>query len=245
MEYYFTKKGNVNPEKSELIVDDFEYKHLVKVLRKSTGDEITITDGERNIYSCIIKEIEKSRIICAIQKTNYNLYELTVDIRLFLSPLRNLSRFEFAVEKAVELGVNSIHPVITEHTVNKYNFSSSKTERLRKIIIGAMGQSQRCLLPKLYEPVSFEKMIENTSIDENKVVMYEHSADRSEIKLLDKSKGLVLMTGPEGGFSDSEISLLLNNNWQVRSLGERKLRAETAVIVSIFEIISKFNYNEP
>ena len=163
MEYYFTKKGNVNPEKSELIVDDFEYKHLVKVLRKSTGDEITITDGERNIYSCIIKEIEKSRIICAIQKTNYNLYELTVDIRLFLSPLRNLSRFEFAVEKAVELGVNSIHPVITEHTVNKNIFSSSKTERLRKIIIGAMGQSQRCLLPKLYEPVTFEKMIENTS----------------------------------------------------------------------------------
>ena len=244
MEYYFTKKGNVNPEKNELIVDDFEYKHLVKVLRKSTGDEITITDGERNIYSCIIKEIEKSRIICAIQKTNYNLYELTVDIRLFLSPLRNLSRFEFAVEKAVELGVNSIHPVITEHTVNKNIFSSSKTERLRKIIIGAMGQSQRCLLPKLYEPVTFEKMIENTSAELNKIVMYEFSDDRSEIKLLNNSKGLLLMVGPEGGFSESEISQLIKNNWQVKSLGERKLRAETSVIVSLFEIISKFNYNE-
>jgi len=245
MEYYFTKKVNVNPEKSELIVDDFEYKHLVKVLRKNTGDEITITDGERNIYSCIIKEIEKSRIICSIEKTNYNLYELSVDIKLFLSPLRNLSRFEFAVEKAVELGVNSIHPVITEHTVNKNIFNSSKTERLRKIIIGAMGQSQRCLLPKLYEPVTFEKMIENTSAEVNKIVMYEFSDDRSEIKLLNNSKGLLLMTGPEGGFSESEISKLLKNRWQVRSLGERKLRAETAVIVSIFEIISKFNYYEP
>ena len=245
MEYYFTKKENVNADKSELIVDDFEYKHLVKVLRKNKGDEITITDGERNIYSCVIKEVEKSRIICLIKRTNFNLYELSVDIKLYLSPLRNSSRFEFAVEKAVELGVNSIHPVITEHTVNKNIFSSSKTERLRKIIIGAMGQSQRCLLPKLYEPVSFEKMIENTSVNENKVVMYEHSDDRSEIKLLDKSKGLVLMIGPEGGFSESEISLLLKNNWLVRSLGKRKLRAETAVIVSIFETISKFNYNEP
>jgi len=241
MEYYFTKKINVNPEKSELIIDDFEYKHLVKVLRKSTGDEITITDGERNIYGCIIKRIEKNRIICTIEKTNYNLYELSVDIKLFLSPLRNLSRFEFAIEKAVELGVNSIHPVITEHTVNKNIFSSSKAERLRKIIIGAMGQSQRCLLPKLSEPVTFEKMIEETSFDENKIVMYEFSEDRSEIKLLDKSKGLLLMIGPEGGFSKSEISKLLINNWQVRSLGDRKIRAETAVIVSVFEIISKLN----
>ncbi len=239
MEYYFTKKSNVNTGKSELIVDDFEYKHLVKVLRKNTGDKITITDGERNIYSCKIKIIEKNKIICEILNINYNLYELPLDIRLYLSPLRNASRFEFAVEKAVELGVNSIHPIITEHTVIKNNFSSSKAERLRKIIIGAMGQSQRCLLPELFEPVTVAKMIEDTIAVENKVVMYEFSGDRSEIKLSDKSKGLLLMIGPEGGISEPEILLLKNNNWQVRSLGSRKIRAETAAIVSIYEFISK------
>lgn len=244
MEYYFTKKNNVDPEKSELIVDDFEYKHLVKVLRKNTGDEITITDGERNVYNCIIKKIEKSKIICSIEKTSYNLSELSVDLKLYLSPLRNTSRFEFAVEKAVELGVNSIHPVITEYTVNKNIFSRAKTERLNRIIIGAIGQSQRCLLPKISEAVTFEKMIEETSADENKIVMYELSDDSSDIKLLDKSKGLLLMIGPEGGFSNSEIKLLMKNNWQVRSLGKRKIRAETAVIVSVFDIISKLNKNE-
>jgi 16S rRNA (uracil1498-N3)-methyltransferase len=239
MEYYFTKKENVNIEKGELIIDDFEFKHLVKVLRKKQGDEITITDGERNIYYCTIRNLEKNRLICNIERTGYNLGEPETELKLYLAPLRNSSRFEYAVEKAVELGVSSIHPVLTEFTVNRNLFGSSKSERLNKIITGAMGQSQRCLLPELKEAVTFEKMIDETSMDVNKIVMYEQSEDKKQFEIYSNIKNLSLLIGPEGGFSSNEISLLIKNSWQIKSLGDRKIRAETAVAVSVFDILNK------
>lgn len=241
MEYYYTRKENVDPVKKLLVVDDFEFKHLVKVLRKQPGEEITITDGERNIYHCIIKSIGKDKLHCEIISTDFNIYEPNVNVSLYISPLRNAARFEFAIEKAVELGIYSIHPVLTDHTVNKNILSKSKAARLKKIIIGAMGQSQRCFLPGLYDAVTFSEMISNTKDLQNKIVMYEFSDDSSGIKPNIETEGLSVLIGPEGGFSENEISLLKNNNWQVKSLGERKLRAETAAIVSIFDIISKLN----
>ncbi|MBK8550934.1 MAG: 16S rRNA (uracil(1498)-N(3))-methyltransferase [Ignavibacteria bacterium] len=239
MEYYYTKKENVDPEKKQLVVDDFEFKHLVKVLRKQPGEEITITDGECNIYHCIIKIIGKDKIHCEITGTDFNLFEPKVNVSLYISPLRNAARFEFAIEKAVELGIYSIHPVITDYTVNKNIPGRSKSDRLKKIIISAMSQSQRCFLPVLYDTVTFSDMISNTKDLKNKIVMYEFSDDRSGIKPNNETEGLSVLIGPEGGFSENEISLLKENNWQVKSLGERKLRAETAAIVSIFDIISK------
>lgn len=244
MEYYFTKRENIDTEKNKLVVDNFEYKHLVRVLRKKEGDELTITDGERNIYNCRIIKINKDNLSCEIISKDFNLYEPDINISLYIAPLRNSGRFEFAIEKAVELGVSSIHPVITEFTVSKTSAGFSKAERLKKIIIGAMGQSQRCLLPKLYETIDFKKMIDETAAEKNKIVMYEYSHDSTEIKLNKESEGLCLLIGPEGGFSNSEIQSLQENNWHVKSLGKRKLRAETAAIVSVFDIISKLNQYE-
>jgi 16S rRNA (uracil1498-N3)-methyltransferase len=240
MEYYFTPKKNVDMEKEELVIDDFEYRHLTKVLRKRAGDKITITDGELNIYNCEIYKIENEKVFCKIKKHDFNLFEPKINVSLYLSLLRNASRFEFAIEKAVELGVTSIQPVITEFTVNKNSLSKSKLERMNKIIIGAMGQSQRCYLPKLSNTISLTKLIKNTEQNKNKIVMYESSDDNSEFRVDDRSKGISLLIGPEGGFSIGEISLLIKNDWRVKSLGERKLRAETAAIVSIFELLKNF-----
>ncbi|MDZ4710757.1 MAG: RsmE family RNA methyltransferase [bacterium] len=239
MEYYFTDRSNIDEASGELVVDEFEFNHLIKVLRKKTGDEITITDGERNIYHCVIAEISKDKLHCKIISREFNLYEPGINLKLYLSLLRNMSRFEFAIEKAVELGVSSIHPVITEHTVNKTSLSSSKMNRIRKIIMGAMGQSQRCLLTEFKETITFQDFISGTKQNSNKIVMYEYSEDISEIDLEPNTNDVSLLIGPEGGFSEKEISILKNNNWQVRSLGERKLRAETAAIISAYNLITK------
>lgn len=237
MEYYYTNKKNVDIKNKVLILDDFEVKHLIKVLRKKSGDLVKITDGNRNIFDCKIVKISDERVTCEILKMEFNLFEPDVNLKLFISPLRNNSRFEFALEKAVELGVTSIHPVITEFTVNKSSFSKNKLERYSKIIISAMGQSQRCYLPSFDNVFSFDDMIKSTTNNPNKVVMYEY-ADSSEKSYVDKSKNEIsLLVGPEGGFSRDEIKLLLKKNWQMHSLGDRKLRAETAVVVSIFELL--------
>lgn len=153
MEYYYIPRDNIDLKNNILYVDNFEYKHLIKVLRKKVEDKITLTDGERNIYNCIITSIDKRKIICNIISMEFNLYEPSKNISLYLAPLRNSERLEFAIEKAVEIGVTSIHLMITEHVENKNLFSALKLERLSKIIIRAMSQSQRCYLPKLYNTI--------------------------------------------------------------------------------------------
>jgi 16S rRNA (uracil1498-N3)-methyltransferase len=245
MEYYFTPKENIDESKSLLIIDDFEYRHLAKVLRKKAGDLITITDGCRNIYHCEIENIDSRNITCRIINKDYNKFEPDTEIVLCISLLRNMDRLEFAIEKAVELGVYCIQPVITEFTVNKNILSNSKIKRIRKIIIGAMGQSQRCLLPELRSELKLNELIKSTHSETNKIVMYESSDPKFSLNSTateteDVNKGrCYLLIGPEGGFSINEINLLQNNHWKISSLGERKLRAETAAIVSVFNILIK------
>lgn len=237
MEYYYTPASNVDLKNKKLILEDFEHKHLVKVLRKKKGDEVKITDGQRNIFNCKIVKIADDSVICEILDVEHNLFEPDIKLKLFLAPLRNNSRFEYAIEKAVELGVDSIQPVITEFTVNKSSFSKSKLERYSKIIISAMGQSQRCFLPTFNNVITFDEMIKSTKNSPNKIVMYEY-ADTSSKSLVDKSKKEIsLLIGPEGGFSKREMDVLIKNNWQIHSLGDRKIRSETAVIVSVFELL--------
>lgn len=240
MEYYFTEEQNVDLPNSRLNINGFEFTHLVRVLRKKVGDELTITDGNRNIYRCKIVEITKTEINCTILSRDFNLYEPGLRISLFVSPLRNSDRFEFLIEKIVELGVFEIYPVVSKYTVIKNSFSETKMSRLRKIVIAAMGQSQRCYLPVIYNTISFDAMLNITENKANKVVYYEHAGDNIR-NIENKSEDeLCILIGPEGGFDTKEIDKLIYKNWQVASLGERKLRAETAAIISVFEQINKF-----
>jgi 16S rRNA (uracil1498-N3)-methyltransferase len=239
MEYYFTEDKNVDIINSRLIIEGFEYKHLIRVLRKKLNDNLTITDGNRNIYKCIIVEITKTVIVCEILSKDYNLYEPELKVTLFVSPLRNSDRFEFLIEKVVELGVFEIIPVALKYTVVNGRFSETKMNRLRKIIVGAMGQSQRCYLPLLHNIVSFEELLEMTNEKLNKIVYYEHSHNTITTQKNNTTKEINILIGPEGGFDKDEIEKLLYNNWQVESLGERKLRTETAAIISVFEQLIK------
>lgn len=237
MEYYYTHPSKIDSANNSLTLDDFEHKHLIKVLRKKAGDIIKISDGQRNIFDCKIVKISGNSVRCEIIEKYFNLYEPDINLKLFIAPLRNNARFEFALEKAVELGVNSVHPVITEFTVNKSSFSKSKMERYSKIIISAIGQSQRCYLPEFRNTISFDELIKSTKDSPNKIVMYEFAGSGEKSEPDKSKKEISLLIGPEGGFSKKEIDRLLANNWQMHSLGERKFRAETAAVVSIFELL--------
>jgi 16S rRNA (uracil1498-N3)-methyltransferase len=237
MEYYYTPASKIDLQNNTLVIEDFEHKHLIKVLRKKIGDELKITDGLRNIFDCKILKLSGVNVVCEILNKSRNIYEPETNLKLYVAPLRNNSRFEFAIEKAVELGVGSIFSVFTEFTINKSSFSKNKLDRISKIIISAMGQSQRCYLPEFNNVISFDDMLKSTKNSPNKIVMYEY-ADSEEKSIIDKTKKEIsLLIGPEGGFSKQEINKLINSNWQIHSLGERKIRAETATIVSIFELL--------
>jgi 16S rRNA (uracil1498-N3)-methyltransferase len=237
MEYYYTKSSNIDLENNRIVLDDFEHKHIIKVLRKKTGDILKITDGARNIYDCKILKISGDKVICGIIGKNYNLFEPEYNLKLFIAPLRNNTRFEFAIEKAVELGVSSIQAVAAEFTVNKTPFSKTKIERFNKIIISAMGQSQRCFLPEFKNIISFDDMIALTKNSPNKIVMYEYAESSVKSEINKNEKEISLLIGPEGGFSKQEMNKLITGKWQIHSLGDRKIRSETAAIVSIFELL--------
>lgn len=239
MEYYYTEPKNVSGDLKELTLTGSEFEHVVKVLRKKTGEEITVTDGEGNVYLCVISVIRDGKASCTIHGKQRDLFEPRVRVRLFMSPLKNRERFEFAVEKTVELGVDSIVPVITTNTVKRSDYAGKKTDRIRKIIIRAMCQSQRCRLPEFHESVKLNDLLKETQFDQNKFVMYEFSNVNETIDAFTDSNYVSLLIGPEGGFDEKEIELLIKNGWKTKSLGSRKLRAETAAIVSVYEIISK------
>lgn len=239
MEYYYINKEKISPDKRFITVDGFQYKHLAIVLRKKIGDIIEITDGNLNIYEAKIVKINKSEMLCEIIQSRYNLYEPDLSITLYISPLRNSDRFEFAIEKCVELGVKSIIPVITERTLLKSGINKAKTERINRIIESAVGQSQRCYLPKFEKSLSFMELIDHSECKLNKIVLYEFSENDGKEMKYKIQKDLCIFVGPEGGFSDAEIERLKLNKWIDYSLGKRKFRAETAAIVAVYDFVNK------
>jgi 16S rRNA (uracil1498-N3)-methyltransferase len=181
LEYYFSDSTNVFLKENKIFLTGDEYHHLSKVLRKKSGEIIQVTDGQYNIYECKIFQIDKNKIHCDILKKMSNLNEPSKNIHLYMAILKNMERFEFALEKAVELGISSFTPVITENCLNKSGLSVNRIKRLQNISKSAMKQSQRCYLPKISEQVQLDMLIKETMIFKNKIVMYEFEEQISKL----------------------------------------------------------------
>ena len=238
MEYYYTMSSCVDTNGKSIIIKGDEYLHLTKVLRKKKGDIIFVTDGELNVYECSVDDIKSSEIICSILNHRHNVYEPELSLTLCLCLLKNHDRFEFAVEKAVEMGVHAIYPVISEFTINKSGLSDSKIKRLNKIALSAMKQSQRCYLPEVFNAVSFKELDGISKDFKNKITMYEFEDAANKINSRILKNKCLLLIGPEGGFSKQEILQLKSSGWKTFSLGARKLRAETAAVISVYELLN-------
>jgi 16S rRNA (uracil1498-N3)-methyltransferase len=233
MEYYYTSKTNI--EQNKLFITGEEAKHLSKVLRKKPGEEIYVTDGERNVYRSEIQSIDRGKIVCRITEKFYNLNEPSVQISLHQALLKNPSRFEFVIEKATELGVYEINPIITENVINK---THDKTDRWQTIALPAIKQSQRCYLPLVNHPIYFEEAIKSLHKNQIKLIADERQSTTNIEKvksILSKNKnaGVSLFIGPEGGFSQNEIELAKGSGFDIINLGPRKYRSETAAIVAL------------
>jgi len=226
MEHYYTPPQLVTP--NELSIVEEEAKHLSKVLRKKTEDEIFVTDGAGNLYKCVIISVDKDFIKCRIVEKITSTAEPEIKIHLFMSLLKNPSRFEFAIEKSVELGVNEITPVISEFVISK---TKENSKRWQTIALAAMKQSQRVILPKVNPPVKFEEAIRLCNSD-LKLIAHNNSeiqTSRSEIK----RTSIALLIGPEGGFSEKEVEQAVSSGFKILNLGKRKFRSETAAIAGL------------
>lgn len=214
-----------------------DYNHIKNVLRMTVGDRFLISEsGKSNL--CEIKTINETEITAEIVEENYIDTSLDISIYLFQG-LPKSDKLELIIQKCVELGVSGIIPVEMEHCVVKLDDKKkkSKTERWQAISESAAKQSKRSFVPKVYEPVSFNTVLENIEKLDLFLIPYEAKNGMKDTKsaLLKLKKGMNvgILIGPEGGFAEKEIDKLKTKKCEIISLGKRILRTETAAICTV------------
>jgi 16S rRNA (uracil1498-N3)-methyltransferase len=228
----FFYKKDIDANASAVVLDEDTSKHVVQVLRMQNGEQLQLTDGKGNVFTCEITDNNRKRCAVAIIQTT-NQQRPTTSISIAISLLKNVNRFEWFLEKATEIGVTQIIPLICTRT-EKQNF---KTERLQSILVSAMLQSQQCWLPEMGEPVSFRKLLESLQTLQELQKLIAHCEDETNkvslaTQLLQSSSSKLILIGPEGDFTKEEIDLALQQNYTPVSLGNTRLRTETAGVVA-------------
>ena len=201
-------------------------KHCIQVLRMKEHELLNLTDGKGSLYTASIINADKKASKVKIDELQ-TLTQAT-NISIAISILKNTTRFEWFIEKATEIGVSEIIPLICEHT-EKENF---RHERMNNIIIAAMLQSRQTWLPQLHQPKKFADFI-NEEFDGLKLIAHCAEKEKQSLsELIHQQKNKLILIGPEGDFSQSEINNAIEKNYTPVSLGNTRLRAETAGIVA-------------
>ena len=215
-------------------LDQDESGHCVKVLRHRCGDEISVIDGCGTLYRCRIISDSPKGVEAAVVSHENDWGGHPYRLHLAVCPTKNNDRYEWFAEKACEIGLDELSPVIGEHSERRV----LKTARIEKVLISAAKQSLKASVPSVNEPVSVKEFILNASKDTLRLIAYCFEDDRvprrSIKEVLDSSeaKEIIVMIGPEGDFSKAEAELALEQGFIPVHLGTSRLRTETAALTA-------------
>ena len=210
----------------QIVLDEDTSRHVVQVLRMKKGERLNLTDGKGNLIACEISEEHKKRCMVEVKGTSYKA-QGTGRVTIAISLLKNSNRFEWFLEKATEIGLHEIIPLICERTEKeKFRF-----DRMQGICISAMLQSQQVWLPVLSEPIDFKKVVEQSAVRQKFIA---HCMEGTKSQLTNQliNQSTLILIGPEGDFTKEEIEQALQNNFTPVSLGKTRLRTETAGVVA-------------
>lgn len=209
-------------------------KHVVQVLRMARGEEVMLTNGAGQKSRVVIVDDNRKRCtVTVIDTINEKIPSLNVTIAISL--IKNAARFEWFLEKAAEIGVTQIIPLLCDRT-EKEKF---RYDRLNAILISAMLQSQQCRLPRLVEPVPFAKAIEQ-DLGEQKFIAHCLPEEKLQLSSLSHLSSSVILIGPEGDFTEKEIKLAMDKGFKPVALGNTRLRTETAGLVAATLLCNSF-----
>jgi 16S rRNA (uracil1498-N3)-methyltransferase len=220
------------------LLNEEESRHLV-VLRKAVGDSVNLFDGKGNLFTSVIAEMRKRETVLThlvLEKSILNNH--AAKLQIAIAPPKNMDRMEWFAEKATEIGVYSISPIICQRSERR----ELKTERLFKIVLSAAKQSLKLIIPRVEEAMSFKKIVtQKFPSNTKKFIAY---CEEKPIHLKDafkKGEDICVLVGPEGDFTPEEITLAKANGFEVVSLGESRLRLETAGILvsAIFNLANE------
>ena len=217
-------------------LDEAESKHCIKVLRYTLGDQLTLVDGRGGWYETKIIDPHPKRCTVEVISKKENFAKRSFYTHIAIAPTKNMDRLEWFVEKATEIGIDEITPILCEHSERKV----VKTDRLEKVAIAAMKQSLKAYLPKINELTPLSEFLEQATTA-NRFIAYCEDIEKSHLlKTAKPGEENLVLIGPEGDFSPEEVNLAFNYNFKAISLGESRLRTETAGVAAC-HIISLIN----
>ena len=224
---------DANESDAFIVLNKEESNHLIKVNRKQEGDTVYITNGKGLLLTTEISLASSAK--CQVKIVNLQKQEPTnYRLHLAVAPTKMNERFEWFLEKATEIGVHEITPIICNQSERRI----VKTERFQKIIESAMKQSLHYFMPVLNEPVSFAEFVKKEFEGQKFIAHCENLSEKKSFKNgIVPNKNIVIMIGPEGDFSTNEIQQALDQKFVAVSLGNTRLRTETAAVVACHSVV--------
>ena len=216
----------LSDKQSSFTLSEETSKHIIQVLRMKTGEQLLLTDGKGKIITVEIISENKKAVGVKVLTTDTR-QPTTHTITIAISLIKNNNRFEWFLEKVTEIGVSEIIPIICERT-EKQNF---RHYRMKNILISAMLQSQQAWLPTLSEPIKFNEAVRNSS-QQNKYIAHCIEEEKKQLSNETINQSSIILIGPEGDFTKEEIESAKQNNFIPVSLGNTRLRTETAGMVA-------------
>jgi len=223
-----------------LRLDDQASHHLSRVLRVKTGDSLVIFNGEGGEYDAVITQIDKKSIEVKIGKFNPREAESPLRIHLAQALARG-EKMDFIVQKAVELGVNTITPLLTSRCNVRLDQErgEKRLSHWQSVMVGACEQSGRNRLPLLERPVDLKAWLPQVKGD-YRLVLSPHADKKWPLESIAPEASIILLIGPEGGLSDEEVALSIKNGFILMNLGKRVLRTETASLAALAALQARF-----
>lgn len=207
--------------------------HCVRVLRMKEGDSVVVVDGKGYRYNCRIVDAHPKHVYLSIYEKEFIPNHWKGKITLGIAPTKNMDRMEWLAEKTTEMGINSIVPLLCRHSERK----EIKSDRLRKIVISAMKQSLKTILPEVENMTTISDFIRNSGSGQKYIAYCDRATERRDFASICQSDSdVTILIGPEGDFSPEEVEMAINAGFVPVSLGESRLRTETAGLFAVATI---------
>ncbi|GGE56260.1 16S rRNA (uracil1498-N3)-methyltransferase [Pedobacter psychrotolerans] len=214
-------------------LNEEESKHCVRVLRLSKGTVVNLVDGVGGFYTAEITDDHPKKVTLSILNVETEFHKRNHYLHIAVAPTKNIDRMEWFLEKATELGIDEITPIITDRSERRV----VKDDRLNKVITAAVKQSIKAYHPKLNEAISFDDFLKQP-FDGQQLIAHciDNQQKRYISDLVKPYEKYLVLIGPEGDFTPEEVDLALNKGYKPLTLGENRLRTETAALAVCFEI---------
>lgn len=214
------------------ILNEEESRHCIKVLRLQKGDAISLVDGRGGLYTAEITDPHPKKTSLRVLNKQSEFGKRNHYLHVAVAPTKNIERFEWFLEKATEIGIDEITPVICDRSERK----EVKTDRLNKIITSAVKQSIKAYHPRLNEPARLKAFLSSANSGQ-KFIAHCNSGEKSALKdILIRETGCLILIGPEGDFTPDEVNVSMENGFIPVTLGDSRLRTETAALEACFEV---------